>query len=63
MPPRDESRDPMQRGHHCGRAGQVGAARVFTGGKAGTLFKCHNCQHAWQVPDSDSKPQPDIKKQ
>jgi hypothetical protein len=54
----EERREPMQKCHHCGRAGLVGSARVFTAGKAGTLFKCHNCQHKWEVPDEDDRGSP-----
>jgi len=47
----EDRRDPMACCRHCGRAGLVGSARVFSGEKAGTMFVCHACQHSWQVPD------------
>jgi hypothetical protein len=48
-------RDLMERCPHCGRKGQIGSDRVFEGEAAYTMFKCHNCDHVWRIPDEDDK--------
>jgi transposase-like protein len=37
---------------YCNRAGMVGREREFTKGTAATVFKCHNCNRTWRVPDT-----------
>jgi DNA-directed RNA polymerase subunit M/transcription elongation factor TFIIS len=44
--------DPNATCPHCGRSGMVGHDREFVGTKATTIFKCHNCNHTWRVPDA-----------
>jgi hypothetical protein len=39
----------------CGRAGLVGSEREVVGDKAVTVFKRHNCNHTWRVPDHGSE--------
>lgn len=53
MADNDDRTEPMKKCHACGRVGMVGSARIFSGGKSATLFKCHNCQHKWEVPDEE----------
>jgi transposase-like protein len=44
----------------CGRTGLVGSEREIIGTKAVTVFKCHNCNHTWRVPDEPGQPSPKL---
>jgi transposase-like protein len=52
--------DPNPTCPYCERTGMVGRDREFSKGKAATVFKCHNCNRTWRVPDpAETKPQGD----
>ena len=48
--------DPKAVCPFCGRSGMVGHEREFKGATALTVFKCHNCNQTWQVPDDANAP-------
>jgi len=53
--PVHDPRDPMSVCPRCGRAGLVGSDREMSGTKAATVFRCHNCDHTWRIPDDASQ--------
>jgi hypothetical protein len=53
--PVHDPRNPMSQCPICGRAGLVGSEREVVGDKAVTVFKYHNCNHTWRVPDHGSE--------
>jgi transposase-like protein len=48
--------DPKATCPFCEHSGKVGHDREIVGGMAVTIFKCHNCNRTWRIPDEPSEP-------